>query len=365
MSLVSISKLFPAELAERAHNLHAQLQLILQKDITFNLSYAKTTRMNRLCGALLKKFRSGEPIDVFVTKTRFHNLRLKRDGFRQRSFSLSEFASNEGGIRSELFGSIVLITNGDTANGDDCMKYISIYENSPDTLFIGWDTDNHWALFNSIVLASHTDLYAPTHLENSYELSRFNKFIRHAPSATIAWSREMLAKNMQMIANTERSREPIGRHHNYNFFPYRNKVVSTLNNHFPQISWQNTALLMEDELTNLVTMCKHKLHWVIPTLNDVSTRILDIMITGGIPVVPESLKIHPMINKIHGNDIIFYRDTDLLSPFQIVEFGNNLFDRHGLEGVMRRFSFGWNNHIDSRIDGILDHAIDAFGREDV
>jgi hypothetical protein len=173
------------------------------------------------------------------------------------------------------------------------------------------------------------------------------------PSGTFVWSREFLNQNADLIFGTSRIDMPLGRHSLYGY-PFRNSVIVTLNKSFDSICFsEGNAMLLDDPYENLVRMCRHKLHWVVPLLNDLSTRVFDILISGGIPIVPESLRAHPGIKCVHPDDILFYNVSDILNPHPLVISGIQLFDRNGCAGIARRFLTGWESHADCRLANAL------------
>ena len=106
--------------------------------------------------------------------------------------------------------------------------------------------------------------------------------------------------------------------------------------------------------------CSHKSHWVVPVLNDTPIRLYDALITGGIPIVPRSLKYHRGIENLHDH-VLFYDYEDIQNPLPITERANNLFDKRGIQGILDRHQLVYYNyHVDNRVETILKAVQDEF-----
>jgi len=88
-------------------------------------------------------------------------------------------------------------------------------------------------------------------------------------------------------------------------------------------------------------------------LNDAPIRIYDALITGGIPIVPRSLKYHRDVVNMHDH-ILFYDYEDIQNPLPITEKANKIFDDNGKDGILARHNLIMNNyHVDNRVETIL------------
>ena len=252
------------------------------------------------------------------------------------------------------------------ANNLQTLKQFSAFRQMcPNTLFLGWDWDNHFNLHISSVFAAASDLYFPTHLANEYELSRFCSHKYHLPSSSYQWGRRFLTDNMALLLRHDRSDQAYGRFKHYGLFGYRNAVVTTLGAKLPGVS------LVDDladyhaasPVEKLESWTRHKCHWVVPTLNDVSTRIFDALITGGIVLIPEHFRSDSAIKTLHGSDCLFYTEGDILEPQAITAKAIANFDRDGHDGVLRRHRDALDHHnLDSRMKVMADTARAVLGR---
>src|SRR5581483_5939078 len=96
---------------------------------------------------------------------------------------------------------------------------------------------HHWLDVSSF-LAAHSDLYAPAHHENLYLLTRYN-WATTGPvyCGAVQWSGQFFVEHLQQMLAAERSAEPLGKHSGYEPFKFRNRVVTTLGQHYPSIGF--------------------------------------------------------------------------------------------------------------------------------
>jgi len=240
-----------------------------------------------------------------------------------------------------LDGAVVIVNNNDV----DMAGYAKLYDFCDRTCFIAWDWDNHHWLDLSVFLAAHSDIYAPAHHENLYLLSRYN-WLTCGPvyCACVQWSRAFLADRLVTILTTERSPEPLGKHIPYASFLFRLQVIAILQQHYPSIGFSDRTFHNRTPESRFAEWCSHELHWIVPVLNDVPIRIFDALITGGIPIVPESLRLLPPIDAIDRQHILFYGADDLLAPQKLVARGHALFQHGGRDGMVARHRFALERH---------------------
>jgi hypothetical protein len=213
------------------------------------------------------------------------------------------------------------------------------------TLFVAWDWDNHHWLENSAFVAAHSDMYCPAHHENLYLLSRYNWLISGPVyCASIQWARSFLCERLPEMIAVVRSNDPLGKHVPYGMFSFRNLVLSTLNGHYPSIGFSDQSFHGRGPVDRLQEWCRHKLHWIAPVLNDVAIRIFDALITGGIPIVPASMKMLPLIREIPEEHILFFEPTDIVSPKALVERGLARFDAGGADKLVERHRYALDHH---------------------
>jgi hypothetical protein len=268
---------------------------------------------------------------------------------------------------SKLFGSLVIVGNNSLSDSEDREGYIQFFKECTSTLFISWDWDNHQWLDLSTFLATHSDIYAVSHPENLYLLSRYNWLIAGPVNcATIQWTSSFLTENLSEIIKVKRSNSPLGQHNSYDTFWFREYVISSVGRYYPDvrmnespISYQTNSA--EDRLSKWIS---HKSHWLMPVLNDIPIRIFDSLITGGIAIVPESLRFLPPIRDIPRDYIVFFTPKDIESPQRITEKANSLFDKGGVEGIITRHRYALlNHHADVRLQQILSFIYEVLGED--
>ncbi len=278
-------------------------------------------------------------------------------------FFLSCNGSADERTREDLEGAIVLLNNNDMArlgHGPVWSDFQSLHDK---TLFILWDWDNHHWLEHSVFCAAHCDLYVPAHQENLYLLSRYNWAIAGpVPTASVQWSRRFLTENTALLLSGARSNSPLGRHVPYANFTFRNSVVQTLSGQYPSIGFSTQNFHFRTPSDRLQEWASHKLHWIMPVLNDIPIRIFDALITGGIPIVPASLQSLTPISSLPREHVLFFSPEAVLHPEALVTEAVARFDRGGPDQLLarHRYALDWH-HGTARIAEILKHAEDRFG----
>lgn len=253
------------------------------------------------------------------------------------------------------------MNNNDVAQSG-MQHYAEVYSTCNKTIFVAWDFDNHHWLELSTFLAAHSDLYLPAHHENLYLLSRYN-WLTAGPvyASTIQWSRKFLTDHLAEMLTAERSDAPLGKHIHYPAFRFRAQVISTLNQYYPSIGFSDSTFHDRTTEDRLNEWYSHKSHWIVPVLNDVPIRIFDALVTGGIPIVPESLCFLPPVNEISRDHILFYGPQDIIDPRKIVAKATKLFDAGGVDKMVERHVYALNHHHSStKILQILKYVNEAF-----
>ena len=359
---MKISELFPSDLTINVNNHQFHSRALLQDDALWRLSVAKENRFNCLRNYFTSAS-SMENVNVFIVGKTLKNVIVESENYFRGIHieSCTALFDGDGPIEA-IRGSIVFLTSGETDTDEKRSTLSKLYDSCDSTIFIGWDTDNHHALSNSLFLAANTDLYCPTHNENLYEISRLNTKFSQVSSGVIMWEKHYIDNNIDLIINSDRVNDPYGRHKYYSIFSYRNKVISTLSNNFKSVGFQDSDLIALDEDDSYFeALCHHKIHWIVPVLNDLSIRVFDVFITGGIPIIPESLKNSVGLVDICRDDIVFYNPMDIVDPWRIVNSAINLFDAGGKAGILRRLLFGRGCHADYRLSKMLIMASSMFG----
>jgi len=267
--------------------------------------------------------------------------------------------------REHLAGAVVIINNNDVGQGEAQGHYADFYTQCDRTLFVGWDWDNHHWLGMSTFLAAHCDVYVPAHHENLYLLSRYNSNIAGPVYAcSVQWPRALLARSLPRLIAGERSADPLGKHIPYGPFTFRNRVVNTLGQHYPSIGFSDRTFHVRTPEERLQEWAGHKMHWIVPVLNDVAIRIFDALITGGIPLVPETMRMLPPVRQIGRRHILFYGPDDIMDPRPLVARANALFDAGGADMIAERHRFALDHHHgETRLREIMACVNELFGRE--
>jgi hypothetical protein len=244
-----------------------------------------------------------------------------------------------------MAGNIVLINNNDLAVGESAPGYVRLFASSPDTIFLGWDYDNHHWMESSLALAAHTDLYFPAHNENMYLLSKVNALTAGPiPCACVQWTPQFLADNLGAMLARQRSDEPLGMHFFYQQFAFRNQTVVTLNQKYKQIGFAERSFQAKTPADRLAEWMDHKAHWIIPVLNDIPIRLFDALASGGIPIIPESLRFLAPVSGLPRDSVVFYGPDDIFHPHKIVEKALRLFDEGGQAGIAARHRHALAHH---------------------
>lgn len=337
----------------------ADLVRFAQADTFFHLATLKQGRRKALKAHFaqtgLKRVVFGSILNTFDCRISGCTVEYLEKGF---------FCEPNDAIRAEkrafLEGAIVIVNNNDI--GPNKAEFADFYGQCDKTIFVAWDWDNHHWLDLSTFLAAHSDVYAPTHHENLYLLTRFNwATVGPVYAGTVQWSRAYLADKAPKMITTKRSSAPLGMHIPYPSFTYRNRVVTTLNQHYPSIGFSDRTFHARTLDERLDEWCAHKVHWIAPVLNDVAIRMFDALSTGGIPVVPASMQFLPPIKDIPRDHILFSTPDDIVNPRPLIERANALFDAGGADGIMTRHRYALNNHHgDQRMGEVMRYVREMF-----
>lgn len=338
-------------LANQSAQSIAATSSISQHDFLYNVLRNKNIRNRHLKDNFKKKF-SGQ---IYITDHIFHAVRYDPPGANIHFFNMQS--------APRIFDhSIVILSNNNVMVNNELSRYVELYLSSPTSIFVIWDFDNHHWISLSAVLASLCDLYIPTHSDNLEALSRFNNIMAGpVPSGVIQWTREYLRDHFDIIKNTKRSNEPLGHHIEYPQFVIRQKTLQTLNQKLPEVKLVDGSYHGREMLDRFQEWCNHKAHWIVPVLNDAPIRIFDALVTGGIPIVPRSLKYHKDVVDLWEH-ILFYDYEDVQNPLRLTEKANDLFDERGISGVLDRHEkVYYNYHVDARVKTILEAVENEYG----
>jgi hypothetical protein len=336
---------FVAELV-RANQLS---QSLLQDNALFQLAFLKQQRRNAL-----REIFSGKPLRKIWLS---NNIRLL-----ENSFSGSEFGYLDKGFFSDqdeasiqekvslLEDALVIVNNNDAHHAGSIERFSEFFRHFKRVIFVVWDWDNHHWLSLSYPLAAISDIYCPSHYENLYELTRFNAATAPVPCGIVQWPAAFLKAHAEDLVSAERSDQPLGRHIMYGGFQYRNQVIATLSQRYPSVGFSTHQFHELTPEQKFEEWMQHKLHFIVPVLNDVPIRLFDAWVTGGIPLVPESLRFSPVFSDVNACDIAFYSAADLIEPADLIERACRLFDEGGAAAILRRHRYGLaHHHGDERI----------------
>ncbi len=260
-------------------------------------------------------------------------------------------------------GKILLTTNHDIVKSDpqSLLNLIKFYLNCENTLFTGWDWDNHHNVQISSIFALCSDIYFPSQRGYEYELSKVaprNKFIM--PSA-YEWTNEFLSEHMSIILDTPRESNVFGVFNYYDRFKYRNQVITTLNTQIPNIKFIDDFknYQSKSEVEKLTEWASHKWHWLVPTLNAVSVRAYYSLIAGTGVILPVEFKGFDEFKNIDSRDVIWFDEKDVLDARRVLKKIEENFTRDGKEGILRRHFFARNAHnLHVRVQEIHESILD-------
>lgn len=332
-----------------------------QQETFFQLALAKNARMSVLKESLRDKFFLNklwlgprlstfdcavENVDIDVLPIDFFN------------------SDNDHSILlkiKKLENSIVIVSNNDIASQDARAVYAELASRCTSTCFVAWDWDNHHWLDLSTFLAAHSDIYAPSHHENLYILSRYNwHTIGPIYCTTEQWPRKFLSDHLDLLLLNERSNHPLGMHIAHPTFSFRMQIVKTLNSFYQSVGFSTASFHNRTREDRLLEWSSHKSHWIAPVLNDVPVRLFDSLISGGIPIVPISMQYLPLVNKIPRDFIVFYSANDIVNPHNVVRKATDIFDQFGKDGIAARHRYALEHHHgDVSIRSILAFVSDA------
>lgn len=256
---------------------------------------------------------------------------------------------------------VVIINNNDLGSPEARVNYLKLYELCESTCFVAWDWDNHHWLELSIFLAAHTDIYSPAHHENLYLLTRYN-WLTAGPvyCTSVQWSRKFLASHLALMLSHERKSVPLGMHIPYSKFEFRIQVINTLSQHYPSIGFSNRSFHARTPEDRLGEWIDYKMHWIMPVLNDVPIRIFDALITGGIAIVPSSLRLLQPMAGLPEDFVVYYSPDDIVDPARVVQKALKVFDEAGAEGIARRHRYAMDRfHGEASVQHMLSHVRQA------
>jgi len=348
------------EVVKAAFAADANLKSTLSALQSLNIAPLKKTRSDKLRRLPLP------PPDVydtaFVTERRFERFlgAFRSVEYLEDDFFVTYDPAQHDRVR-HLAGKIVLVTNYLPQKGkpdeiiNTLVNYLNFCITAADSPIVVWDWDNHHHLHISSLLAAGADVYCPSHPANDYELSCFCDYRQRIPACSHQWSREFVIANIGLVQRGDRRDDALGGFNNYSLFPARNATVETLSRQLPNVGFVDTSIYWrKTDVERLDEWTSYKCHWIVPTLNDVSIRVYDSLLTGGVVVVPRKFASEPVVRALHPDDYVLYDDYDLGDAKRIVARAVEKFDAQGPYGAARRCAWAVEHHnVDSRIREVL------------
>lgn len=324
----------------------------LNENNFFQLNFLKTKRIKELASF----YKTNAIRNIFLTQ-RLNKIKVSDNKITSQILA-DNFFTNAVDFQSKLKlieNSIVIVNNNDVHVNGDLDLFKSFVDNSNNTIFCAWDWDNHHWLSLSCPLAGLVDIYTPSHNENLYQLSRFNSTATNViPCATVQWSKDFLIENNEKILTSVRSDELLGMHIPYSIFKYRIAVINKISETCPKVGFSSAGFHEKTEIDKLNEWASYKAHLIVPVLNDIPIRVFDALSTGGIPLLPESLRGHMKSFKFDNDDVAYYDTFDVLNIHKILNEILLKFDQSGVIGIRKRIDIGTNiHHGNNRIRDIL------------
>lgn len=233
-------------------------------------------------------------------------------------------------------------------------KYMGMFLQQPRAHICIWDFDNHHAINESQKLALLSDFYVPCHPHNNEIYAGLTKAMGTPVSAAvIQWSRAFLSEHRDRLLAAARDPQPLGRHILYQQFPERNAMLRTLNAYFKHVGPATRVYHERTELDRLDEWAAHMSHWIVPTRGDLPIRVFDALITGGVPILPASLKDLPALADLQEH-LFYFEPNDVEAPLAIAAAANAHFGKQGEAGIIARHELAMaKGHMDSRVQDIL------------
>jgi hypothetical protein len=304
---------------------------------------------------------------VYVVKnnTNFGNISSCIAGMEINFLTAEDFRNPEHAatLTECLSNSLVIMTSNLFAEiGSSLLG--NLYANTPNTLYAIHDYDNHHWLKNNLEAAIFADLYIPSHQSDFLLAGRLNtNILGNIPIGSNQWSREFISSRSADLTQIARKNTPLGKYYFYEKFQHRNKAIFTLSKTYPDINIVTSDFHSMSPEQKWTEWTGYKLHWIIPVLNDLPIRFFDALITGGIPLVPFSLK--PFISSLGIPDHFYacHGPLDLLDPHAFISSQLEKFDEDGARGILERHALAVKEfHIDPIVEKIISASLERYGQ---
>src|SRR5215471_280645 len=160
-------------------------------------------------------------------------------------------------------------------------------------LYFAWLWDNHHHPLHSFRTAMLADVVFVAHWRVRVSFNHPGVLPgAHMPACARQWSPALISRHYPKGLPVERSNALYGGYGHYDWAPERNALITRLRQRHPVSAVSSTDLNLywrlpvEERLRSWVS---HKVHLAIPIANDLSSRVFDALITGQIPLVPDSV----------------------------------------------------------------------------
>jgi len=223
--------------------------------------------------------------------------------------------ADEGSFLESFKDTLVILTNNILARIHP-QRFAAIAAKTPYTLYAIHDYDNHHWHEMSLQCGLLADAYFPAHLGDFGLLGRVAaNIIPGVPCGSIQWTKPFLEKKLETLFDQPRQPGPLGMHNFYSKFTHRNQVIQTLSQRFPKVGFSTDRdfhALTEEEKWQEWT--QYDYHLVVPVNNDLPIRFFDALISGGVPLIPENLRVQTDFLNIPRDWYVTYGADFLLSP---------------------------------------------------
>jgi hypothetical protein len=322
-----------------------------ESELLFSIAYEK----DRIYRA--KKASVGNPKSVVIANpTNFGNIRNYNCYGNIKILSAESIrdSENDDDLLGNLENALVIMTSNIFADiGVERFSYL--YCRLPKTIFAIHDYDNHHWIACGVQAAIFSDVYIPSHQSDNLIAARVNSnIVGGLPCGTNQFSFDFINRHAESLLSRPRDNSPLGKYYFYEKFAHRNKLISTLAESYPSISLINGDFHTLTQEQKWVEWSSHKLHWIIPTLNDLPIRFFDALITGGLPLIPGGLQPFVAALDIPDSFYLTYGPLDTINPKDFVSRANGVFDAEGEKGVIERHQYALKNfHVDAIIEKII------------
>jgi hypothetical protein len=301
---------------------------------------------------------------VVTNKSNYGNVSSEIKGEKLVMISddeLSALAENALECRNKLEGAVVIMTNNNVAKIEP-VKMAALVEATPNTVFVVHDFDNHHWHDHSIKCALLADVYAPAHLTDFAVVGRLNSaVVAGIPCGSIQWKKTFLVEHLTEMLQNQRKSEPLGMHSFYGKFKFRNSVIATVSPHYSNVGFLKQDFHGRTDLDRWSEWISYPVHWIAPVFNDLPLRFFDSLITGGLPLVPISLKPYLNILGIPEEFYIYYTASDLINVNNFIESALSRFEKSGEAGRLARYVYASECfHVDEIIYKLYSRAKNEF-----